>query len=147
PQTASAQAQQQEEQKTEPPAPPPPPPPPPPAKFPSTGPGGNAILVGPDTYLRIGVFAQAWANYLQSAIRVIDSTNGQAQDGGYAIDLYLRRVRFFAFVQFFKNFNMFILFDSPNMGRGAAPLLADGNLSKTFTPVNPPGNLIGDAFA
>ena len=96
----------------------------------------------PDTYFRFGVFAQFWVNYAQSGVKT-----SATDDGGFAIDLYLRRVRAFVFAQWFKNFNMFFLLDSPNMGRGAAGAnLADGNLNKTFTPANPPGNLIGDAF-
>lgn len=89
---------------------------------------------------RFGVFMQAWINYQQSAAKVA------GENGGYSVDMFLRRIRFFTFASFFKNFSIFLLFDSPNLGRGVAPVDATGAASKSFQPVVPSNNIMNDAF-
>ncbi len=101
----------------------------------------HEIMVGPDTWFRLGVQIQAWALYLQSP-----TTLANGDQGGYSFDLYLRRARFFIGAQIMKGVGAFVLFDSPNLGRttqtGAGTEMSPFVTSKNFSPA-----IVQDAFA
>lgn len=96
-----------------------------PTTFPAKGPAPTQILLTPDTYLRFGFQGQAWINYQQAL----------SDAGNYSLDLYLRRARFFAAAQFFGDLTVFVLFDTPNLGKAVQTGTGDtATVSKGFTP-------------
>jgi len=96
-----------------------------PTSFPAKGPAPTQILLTPDTYLRFGFQGQAWINYNQAL----------SDAGNYSLDLYLRRARFFAAAQFFGDLTVFVLFDTPNLGKAVQTGTGDtATVSKGFTP-------------
>ena len=98
---------------------------PPPQTFPAKGAAPTQILLTPDTYLRFGFQGQAWVNYQQAL----------SDAGNYSLDLYLRRARFFAAAQFFGDLSVFVLFDTPNLGRAVQTGTGDtATVSKGFSP-------------
>src|SRR5262249_58364170 len=105
---------------------PPLPPPPPPVQYPVKGPaGGTQILLGPEAWIRFGFQGQAWLNYQQAL----------STTGAYSLDLYLRRARFFAAAQFYSDVTVFVLFDSPNLGKALQTGTGDtATVSRQFTP-------------
>lgn len=106
--------------------------PPPAETYPKTGKVGTQIMLGPDSWLRFGFQVQAWANYQQ-----VNTTAGT-----YSFDTYLRRARFIAAGQLFKDVGVFMLLDSPNLGRATAVGTGDtATVSKQFSPV-----IVQDAF-
>src|SRR5262249_11701476 len=104
---------------------PPPPATPVPTSFPAKGPAPTQILLTPDTYLRFGFQGQAWINYQQAL----------SDAGNYSLDLYLRRARFFAAAQFFGDLTVFVLFDTPNLGKAVQTGTGDtATVNKGFSP-------------
>jgi len=112
------------------PAPPPPPdtaaPPPPPAaaaatekpsaegeQFPKMG-KNHEIMVAKNVWFRFGVQIQAWVDYAQS------STKAGSDDGGYSLNFFARRARFFVGASFLDKVNAYVLFDAPRIGMAVA---------------------------
>ncbi len=108
--------------------------------YPKMAGSGTMIMMGPESWVRFGFQIQSWTTYIQSTTKAPSGS-----DGGYSLDFYLRRARFFAAVQFFKDVNAFILFDSPNLGRstqtGAGTAESPFVVSRNFTPA-----IVQDAF-
>jgi hypothetical protein len=114
------------------PLPPPPSPPSPTVTYPMMGKGGTQLMMGPDTWLRLGFQAQVWGQYQQAL----------SPAGNYSFDYYLRRARLIAAAQFFKDVGMFIMFDSPNLGKAVQTGMGDtATVSKGFAPT-----IVQDAF-
>jgi len=106
--------------------------PPPPPTYPTMGKAGTQIMIGPESWLRFGFQAQMWAHYQQAL----------SPAGNYSLDYYLRRARLIAAAQFFKDVGMFIMFDSPNLGKAVQTGTGDtATVSKGFSPA-----LVQDAF-
>jgi len=120
--TALAQTPPPEPQPT-PPAEPPPPAavtPPPPAAPVSEGAeiypkmSNGAIMVGKDAWIRLGVQAMVWADYLQAGSGAATA----ATDGSYSLNLILRRARVLVGAQINKDVNLFFQLDAPRLGTG-----------------------------
>jgi hypothetical protein len=97
---------------TEPTATPAPAPPPPPAvKTPTLGPT-REIKLADDTWFRFAVQVQAWFKAAQDRIKQADGS-----DGGFALDFYCRRCRFFVTGSVVKNVFFNFLFEAGNFGK------------------------------
>jgi hypothetical protein len=104
----------------------------PPDKAPSTGPGLAVALVGPsreiklgeNTWFRFAAQVQAWAKFGQDRIMQPDGS-----DGGYALDYYCRRCRFFVTGSVVKDVYFNVLFEAGNLGK-ADPVTG----AKSFAP-------------
>jgi hypothetical protein len=93
----------------------------------------HEIRLSDDVWFRLGLQAQAWADFQQDA-----NVRPDGRDGGYAENLFFRRVRVIFGAQLYKNVNVFLLLDSPNLGKATG---SETN-PKTFGPV-----IVTDAFA
>src|SRR5262245_11865613 len=112
-----------------PPAAAPAPPPPPAATVTAPAPAPSPsypIRVGEYTWFKIGLQAQAWADFNQDSNLQADGT-----DGGYARNLFFRRLRLIAGGQIWKNVNVFVLLESGNLGKATGVETAP----KSFGPV------------
>ena len=92
-------------------------------------PEGRMVSMGPtreikladNTWFRFGAQVQAWARGAQDRIKQPDGS-----DGGFAIDFYCRRCRFFVTGSVVKNVTFNILLEAGNLGRG------DNSGNRTF---------------
>ena len=87
------------------------------------------IKVG-DVNLRFGLLAQGWA----------DATENPTPPGGYANNLFVRRIRFIVGGQINPNVSFFFETDNPNLGR--ATVAANGTATKVIST----GFITQDAF-
>jgi hypothetical protein len=146
--SAAALAQTPPPDQTAPPPPPevqPVPPAPPPeapkpvVTYPTMG-KAHELMVSENTWFRFGVQIQAWARYMQSPTKT-----ATGDEGGYSLDLYLRRSRFFVVAQLLKGVSALVLFDQPNLGSAtlaaAATETTAAVISKNFQPA-----IVQDAF-
>lgn len=81
-------------------------------KTPTLGPTGREIKLADDTWFRFAVQVQAWAQAHQDRILQPDGS-----DGGYGLDLFCRRCRFFATGSVVKNVFFNFLFEAGNVGK------------------------------
>lgn len=119
--TALAQTPPPAEQ---PPTPPAEPPPPAAVTPPPAGPvlegeiyprmSNGAIMLGKETWIRIGLQAQVWADYLQAGA----GGGAAATDGSYGLNMILRRARLIVGAQINKDVNLWFQFDAPRLGTG-----------------------------
>jgi len=87
--------------------------------YPSMGKGGE-IKLSDAVWFRIGVQAQAWANFQQTP-----AVQADGQDGGYSRDLYFRRARVLIASQLAKigdegSVSAMLNLESSNLGKAAA---------------------------
>jgi hypothetical protein len=101
----------------------------------------HEIMLGPDTWLKVGLQAQVWADYQQVAAR------SGGNDGGYTDNLFLRRGRVLLAAQFTKNVNAFFQLDVPRLGQALAGGTADApTATKRFNAQDGGGMIVQDAF-
>ena len=106
--------------------------PPPVVKNATVGSAGE-IKLGDYTWLRFGFQLQAWFKAAQDRFRQPDGS-----EGGYAMDFFCRRCRFFVTGSVVKNVSFMILFESGDLGK-ADPNSLTG--AKAFGPLGPPALL------
>jgi hypothetical protein len=101
----------------------------------------HEIMVAKDVWLRFGLQAQVWADWQQSSTRV----NGS--DGAYSQNMFLRRARFIAAMQFLKNVNVWFQFDAPRLGQALAGGTAEApTATKRFNAQDGGGEILQDAW-
>jgi len=74
----------------------------------------GAIMLGKDSWIRIGLQAQVWADDLQAGSGAATA----ATDGSYALNLLLRRARLIVGTQVNKDVNLWFQLDAPRLGTG-----------------------------